>query len=81
MASKTTSNADGLTHTGSFTLILAPTDLHSGVASTWYSVDGKTYKSGTTVVVAGPRDKTVRFYSIDNAGNVEGTRSASIRID
>jgi hypothetical protein len=76
----TTSNAAEYTGTGSFTLVLSPTDAHSGVAETWYALDGKTYKSGTSVSVTGKGTHTVKFYSVDLAGNAEGARSVKIVI-
>ena len=42
----TNSNADGLAHAGSFTLILAPKDADSGLSATYMSVDGGAYKDG-----------------------------------
>ena len=77
----TTSNANGLTQKGSFTLVFAPTDTGSGVAATYYSLDGGAVQTGTSVLIAGAGRHTVKFYSKDIAGNVESTSSASVRIN
>ena len=76
----TISNADRPTYVGTFTLVLKPFDDHSGVASTWYSLDGKPYEAGTSAQIAGAGRHTVRFYSTDNAGNTERARSVAVRI-
>jgi hypothetical protein len=76
----TTSNADGSAHSGSFTLLLTPTDAHSGVAATHYALDGKSYKAGASVQVTGKGTHTVRFYSTDVATNVEVSKSVTITI-
>jgi hypothetical protein len=76
----TTSNADGLVHKGSFTLVLTPKDGDSGVAATYYKVDGAAYKAGISITVTGAGRHTVRFYSIDGAANVESTKSVTVRI-
>lgn len=77
----TASNADGAAHTGSFTLVLSPSDAHSGVAETCYALDGRVYKVGTSVQVNGKGAHTVRFYSKDLAGNVEAATTARIVIE
>ena len=76
----TTSNADKTTHAGSFTLVFEASDSHSGIASTWYSIDGGFYQAGTSALVAGTGRHTVRFYSEDNAGNTERVNSVAIRM-
>jgi hypothetical protein len=76
----TTSNADGSSHQGSFTLVLTPTDAHSGVAATYYALDGKGYKAGTSVQINGQGTHAVTFYSVDVAGNGEVWKSVMIVI-
>jgi hypothetical protein len=86
-APSTTDNHDGLTHR-SFTLVLTPTDLSSGVASTEYRIDGGTWTSGTSAtLVRALRHKRaglpagahlVEYRSTDNAGNLETIRSCSV---
>jgi photosystem II stability/assembly factor-like uncharacterized protein len=43
----------------------------SGVASTYWKLDGGVQTSGLTVVVAGPRAHTLEFWSVDVAANIE----------
>lgn len=64
------------------TLTLTATDTVSGVAHTFYSVDG-----GAETTYTGPIDvsaegtTTIRYYSVDKAGNVESQHEAVVRID
>ena len=37
-------------------------------------------QAGTSVTMSGRGRHTVKFYSVDNAGNVESTKSATVRI-
>jgi len=50
---------------------LTATDGGSGVASTWWRVDGGTAQQGTTASVATTGTHTVQFWSVDIAGNTE----------
>ena len=77
----TRSNANGTTQKSSFTVVLTPTDTGSGVAATYYSVDGGAFQPGTSTLVTGAGRHTVKFYSSDSAGNVESPSSASVRIN
>jgi hypothetical protein len=76
----TRSNADAITHPGSFVLVLEPADADSGVTGTYLSVDGGAYRPAVSATITGRGRHTVRFYSVDAAGNAESTRSATIRI-
>jgi hypothetical protein len=59
----------------------------SGVASTSYRVDGGGWHSGTSVVIPVPADHsndgshTIDYASVDDVGNTEPTRHASVTID
>jgi hypothetical protein len=82
----TTSNAGGA-YTGSAQFTLFPTDDlgGSGVANTYWQVGGGATQTGVSVSVPGPGDnstitRTVYFWSVDNAGNVETTKSATFTI-
>jgi hypothetical protein len=85
----TTDNADGAVHR-SFTLTLTASDDASGVASTEYRLDGGAWTSGSSVTLRAPiRHKRagasvgqhlVEYRSIDAAGNVEETRSCTVRV-
>ncbi len=60
---------------------LSATDATSGVAHTYYSIDGggyATYGGAFTISSLGPH--TVRYYSTDVAGNVESLKSVSFTI-
>jgi hypothetical protein len=75
----------GSTYTGAQTFSLAASDTGgSGVASTWYNIDGAAFVSGTSVSVAAPGSgsvsHTIYWYSIDNAGNQEATKSVTFTL-
>ncbi len=59
------------------TVHFAATDAFSGIAATWYTIDGGPWQSGSTASVPAPAGHandglhTIIYYSIDNAGNVE----------
>ncbi len=66
---------------GGQTITLTPSDTLSGVVSTMWSLDGDTWSAGTAVTV--PTDAgtyTLEYYSTDNAGNVEGTKSIQFAV-
>jgi hypothetical protein len=61
---------------------LSATDATSGVAHTYYSVDGggyAAYAGAFTISALGSH--TVRFYSVDNASNTESLKSVSFFIE
>jgi hypothetical protein len=67
---------------GTATIVLTPTDSGgSGVAATYSTVDSGTVQSGATVVISPPRigfeRHTIRWWSVDLAGNVETQKSYS----
>lgn len=49
----------------------------SGVASTYFKVDGGAVQAGSGVTVSTPGTHTVEFWSVDGAGNVESPRNAA----
>ena len=62
------------TYTGvaaSFRLIATDAPARSGVAYTYFALDDSSPQEGTLVHVTAPGDHTVRFWSVDVAGNVE----------
>jgi Calcineurin-like phosphoesterase len=87
IAPSTTDNAPAAWRRTAVTVTLTPYDAHSGIASTQYRVDGGAPQTGTSVVVPAPSDgsndgvHTVTYNSIDDAGNVEAVRTATVRID
>ncbi|MGG1555927.1 OmpL47-type beta-barrel domain-containing protein [Paenibacillus ferrarius] len=60
---------------------LSASDLESGVAATFYSLDQGAYTTGNVVSIAGEGVHTLDFYSKDVAGNQEATQTVSVRID
>ena len=67
---------DGITAGQTFDVTLSASDHHSGVAETWYSLDGGSWQLGTEATIT-LGSSTLEYYSIDNAGNVEDTRDVS----
>ena len=64
-------------------ITLSATDSLSGVASTFYTVDGglvQTY-SGGTIDFASEGGYSLEFWSVDNAGNVETHQVATVNVD
>ncbi|HET8601893.1 MAG TPA: PxKF domain-containing protein [Segeticoccus sp.] len=66
---------------GPTTLTLGATDNLSGVAATFYSVDGGDVVEGTELTLGTEGAHTVTFHSVDAAGNVEEDRTATVKID
>ncbi|MCL6570536.1 MAG: DUF5011 domain-containing protein [Bacillus sp. (in: Bacteria)] len=60
---------------------LAATDDISGVANTYYSVDGTEAQSGTALIVSGEGNHVVTYWSVDEAGNEEAAKTTAINID
>ncbi len=60
---------------------LSPTDATSGVASTYYSLDGVNFTLGTSVTVSTAGGHTVTYYSVDTAGNREVPKNVTFKID
>jgi hypothetical protein len=80
-APQTGDNAPAGWSGGPVTLTLSASDGASGVAGTTWSLDGAAAHSGTSVSVSGDGVHAVTYASTDNAGNVEATRTATVRID
>jgi hypothetical protein len=83
-----TTTSDALSaYTGTATVSLTATDNAGGlgVSATYYRVDGGSLQNGLVIVVAPPTDglteqHAVDFWSVDAAGNVEGTQSVTFTI-
>lgn len=61
---------------------LSMQDNHSGIDSTYYSTDGapfSIYASPLNILADG--NHTVEYYSVDNVGNTEATRTSSAALD
>jgi beta propeller repeat protein len=79
----TVDDADGLPHASDVTVTLTPDDVGSGVLETWYSVDGGEPAVGTAVLVPAEGNDgvhTIAYFSIDQVGNVETVRTATVTI-
>ncbi|HEX9379917.1 MAG TPA: Ig-like domain-containing protein [Gaiellaceae bacterium] len=84
----TTDNAPSGWQSSAATVTLTANDAGSGVNVTEYSVDGNpSYTVGTSVVIPAPADgsndgaHTIAYFSVDNAGNIETVKSATVLID
>jgi hypothetical protein len=68
-------------HQGAVTVTLSPSDNLSGVAATHYTTDGSTpttgSASGTNVNLSADGVYTIKYFSVDNAGNAEAVKTAS----
>jgi hypothetical protein len=63
------------------TVELDAADALSGVAATYYILDGAAQQAGTSVSIKTEGDHTLRWWSLDNAGNSEEPRTVDITID
>jgi len=79
---ETTSNASNFWYSETPVLVsLNATDSTSGVAFTYYRVDGGEWKKGNLVLLSEEGIHSLEFYSVDNAGNVEGMQCVIVKID
>ncbi|HZH60855.1 MAG TPA: hypothetical protein VEY70_15040 [Metabacillus sp.] len=62
-------------------ITLSATDNETGVAKTYYSVDGSDFTEGTSFEVKGEGVHKVSFYSVDKAGNKEEAQTIEVKID
>lgn len=81
----TTDNADGLWHNSAVTVILTAQDAESGVAATYYTTDGSdptgSSARGNTITLSGDGIYTIKYFSIDNAGNAESIKTAASKVN
>lgn len=71
---------EGAVYVTPVTVSLSGSDAASGIASTRYRVNGGSWQTGTSTTVSSDGTYTVEYYSVDNAGNVEGTKSVSFQV-
>ncbi|WCN37447.1 OmpL47-type beta-barrel domain-containing protein [Aneurinibacillus uraniidurans] len=81
MAPVTTSNAPTAWSKDDVTVSLTATDTESGVAKTFYSINGSEYKEGTSFTVSGDGTNKISYYSIDQTGNTEKPQTIEVKID
>ncbi len=60
---------------------LTATDDASGVKATYFALGDAEFVEGTTLTISDQGTHLVRFYSVDNAGNVEKEKSVEVKID
>lgn len=60
---------------------LSATDDASGVKATYYAIGDAEFVEGNTLTISDEGTHLVRFYSVDNAGNVEKEKSVEVKID
>jgi hypothetical protein len=64
------------------TVMLDPKDALSGVAGTFYKLDGAaTATRGTSVAISGDGEHTLEYWSVDEAGNAEAHKTIKVKID
>lgn len=81
-APHTTSDAKETWYSQSpITINLLASDNNSGIAATYYRIDGTVWIESNTVTLTGDGAHTLEFYSIDTAGNVETVEKIRVRID
>lgn len=66
---------------GDVTVNLFAKDDLSEVAKTYYSINKHEYNEGTTFTISEEGKHTVRYYSVDAAGNIEDVQTAVVMID
>jgi hypothetical protein len=80
-APQTTSDAPASWVSHDVTVHFSATDNLSGVKATYYTVDGQGQQSGSSATVSGEGLHTLKYWSVDNAGNVENGKTAVVQID
>ena len=80
-APNTTVTAPPAWNKSDVTLTLVPNDGLSGVAKTFYELDGADAVAGTSVPVTAEGNHTLKFWSVDVAGNAEVPNTVSFGID
>jgi hypothetical protein len=60
---------------------LSADDTESGVAATYYTVNGGEQQTGNTIALTEEGTHTVVYWSVDNAGNVEDAHIIVVNID
>lgn len=83
----TTDDSDGAWHNGNVTVHFNCTDAGSGCAHTYYTTDGSTptvvSSTGSSATLSAEGVYTIKYFSVDNAGNTESVKTAinQVKID
>src|SRR4029450_13859292 len=81
LAKTGTAGNDGW-YRGSVQVSLSATDTRSGVAASYYTVDGGAAQMYTgAFTVSGSAEHQINFWSVDKVGNTESQQPATIKID
>ena len=67
--------------TTSQSVTLSASDALSGVATTYYTIDGVQHTYSGSFTVSTPGSHRVTYWSVDAAGNIEGTHTGFVNID
>lgn len=68
-------------YTSDVAVTLSCTDTGSGCASTYYRINGGAWQSGASFTVSAEGTDTLEYYSKDNAGNTEATKTITLKLD
>jgi large repetitive protein len=80
-APTTGANAPAGWNNSSVTIGLDPADGLSGVDATYYTVDGSATHGGISPTINGEGIHTLRYWSVDKAGNAEAPQTVTVKID
>ncbi len=73
---------EGDWYTSNVSIVLLPSDATSGIDETYYVINQTTWKMYTTpFIISNEGVHTLKYYSVDNAGNVETLKTRTIKID
>ena len=68
-------------NTADTTVTLAASDGGSGVATTRYQVDSGAEQTGTSVAFTTDGEHSLKYWSVDNAGNAEAAKTVTVKVD
>jgi hypothetical protein len=77
----TSDNAPAVPVNVETTVSFAVTETGSGVAATYFKVNGGVQQTGNAVVLSSEGVYTLSYWSVDKAGNIEQPRGATVTID
>lgn len=81
VAPNTTADAPAAWNNLNVTVELKASDGMSGVKATYYTLDGGSQQTGTSVQISSEGIHTLEYWSVDNADNSETHKTAQIKID